>query len=174
MMKNIIQFNNISDYLQIITAALIVDMIVLSRVVFGYINIKSLNQWYNKFGLFAIIADVLSIVIGIILARFIYPFIFSQYSLLLFIILTCIIQISHDLLFAVFFYQVPRNKSLILDVFKDYGKEVGFTIILADALMIISTILLGTYLANLNTNSVIIILLVSLYILPYLLFSIKK
>ena len=75
-MKNIIQFNNISDYLPIITAALIVDMIVLSRVVSGYINIKSLNQWYNKFGLFAIIADVLSIVIGIILARFIYPFIF--------------------------------------------------------------------------------------------------
>ena len=174
MMKNIVQFTNVADYLPIITSALIVDMIVLSRVVFGYINIKSLNQWYNKFGLFAIIADVLSIVIGIILARFIYPFIFSKYSLILFIILACVIQITHDLLFAVFFNTIPRNKSLILDVFKDYAKEVGFTIILADALMIISTILLGTYLTNLTTNSVIIILLVSLYILPYLLFSIKK
>ena len=174
MLKNLSHFNNVNDYLPILTAALIVDMIVLFRIVTGKINIISLNQWYNKFGLGAVIADVLSIVIGIILARFLYPFFFSEYSLIKFILLTCAVQITHDISFAVMFNIFPRNSSAILDVFKDYAKEVGFTILVADAIMMISTILLGSYLASLNTNSVIIILIISLYILPYLLYSIKR
>jgi hypothetical protein len=174
MMKNISIFNDTSDYLPIISAALIVDMVILVRIVFGYINIKSLNNWYNTFGLLAVIADVLSIVIGIILARYLYPFIFKNYSLILFIVLTCIIQIIHDLLFAVLFNSIPKNKSEILDVFKDYAKEVGFTILLADSLMMIATILLASYFASLKNNTVIIFFIISLYILPYLLYSIKK
>lgn len=174
MFKNISNFNNIFDYLPLITSALIVDMFVISRMVFGYIKIKSLNEWYNKFGFLAVIADVLSIVIGIIIARLIYTIFFTNYSLILFILLTCFIQIIHDLSFAYFFNLVPRNKSYILDVFKDYGKEVGYTILLADSLMIIGTIILGSFLASFNINIQIIILIISLYILPYLLYSIKQ
>lgn len=172
--KNISNFQNLHDYFPIIISALIVDMIVLSRMVFGYIKIKSLNKWYNKFGFLAVVADVLSIVIGIIIARFLYSILFSQYSLILFIFLTCLIQIIHDLSFAYFFNIIPRNKSIILDVFKDYGKEVGLTILLADSLMIIGTILLASFITTLNINLQIIIFIVSLYLLPYLLFSIQQ
>ena len=172
MVNNISQFKNVNDYLPIITAALIVDMIVLSRIVFGYIHIKSLNEWYNRFGLSAIIADVLSILIGIIISRFLYPFIFSKYSLITFIFLTCLVQITHDLSFYTFFTNVSTKKNSILDIFNKYAKEVGITILFADSIMMISTIMLGSYLATLNVNSQIIILVISLYILPYLLYSI--
>ncbi len=172
MLQNLSNFNRVSDYLPIIIAALIVDMAVLFRIVFGYINIQSLNLWYKKFGFLAVVADVLSIVIGIIVARFIYPFLFKEYSLILFLLLTVAVQLTHDLAFAAFFNSISRGKSAILDVFKDYGKEVGVTILFVDALMMVSTILLGSYLASLNVNSLIIILIVSLYILPYLLYSI--
>lgn len=171
-MKNISNFENTSDYLPIITAALIVDMIVLFRIVFGYIEIPSLTEWYNKFGVFAVLADVLSIVIGVILARFVYSALFKDYSLLLFLVVTCIIQVSHDLLFAAFFNSVPRYSSAILDVFKDYANEVGPTILLADAAMMVSTVLIASILARWNTNSNIILLVVALYILPYVLYSI--
>jgi hypothetical protein len=69
---------------------------------------------------------------------------------------------------------IPRNKSSILDIFKDYGKEVGFTILFVDSLMMISTIIIGSFLATLNLNSIIVILIISLYILPYLLYSIPS
>jgi hypothetical protein len=174
MLKNLSNFNNLDDYLPIIVAALIVDMFILLRMVFGYINIKSLNNWYNRFGVLAVIADVLSIVIGIIIARLLYPFIFKEYSLFYFLILICIVQITHDLSFAFFFNNIPRGNSDIIDVFKDYAKEVGVTILLADALMMISTIILASYIATLKTNNIIILFIVSLYILPYLLYSIKK
>ena len=171
-MKNISNFENTSDYLSIITAALIVDMVVLFRIVFGYIEIPSLTQWYNKFGVFAVLADVLSIVIGVILARFVYSTLFKDYFLGLFLIVTCIIQLSHDLLFAGFFNSVPRYSSAILDVFKDYANEVGPTILLADAAMMIATVLIASIIAKWNTNSNIILLVVALYILPYALYSI--
>lgn len=157
----------------ILIAALLVDMVVLVRVVFGSIHIKSLNNWYKQFGVLAVAADVLSIVIGIILARFLFPFFFKTYSLIPFLLLTCVVQLLHDVSFYFFFTSVPRNFSAILDVFKDYAKEVGGLILLVDGLMMISTVLIATYLKSLSFNTNIIILIVSMYILPYLLYSIK-
>ena len=170
----IANFNNINDYLPIITSALIVDMIVLIQIIAGYINIKSLNTWYNKFNLLAVVADVLSIVIIIIIARFLYFYFFKQYSLLQFLLLVCVVQLTHDLLFSAFFYSVPRNKSAILDVFKDYANEVGVKILFADAAMMISTVLLASYLSKFDKNINIIVAIVSFYILPYLLYSINS
>lgn len=172
-LKNISDFKNVNDYLPIITSALIVDMTILLQIIFGYIKIDSLNNWYKKFGFLAVVADVLSIVIGIIIARFIYPYIFKEYSLITFLFLTCIVQLTHDIIFSKIFYSVPIGKSKILDIFKDYANEVGTKILLADSLMMISTIILASYLANYDTNINIVILIVSFYILPYLLYSIK-
>jgi hypothetical protein len=173
MLNDLSRFNSVGDYFPIIIAGLIVDMFVLCLVLVGYINVKSLNQWYNNFQLLAVVADVFSIVIGIIIARFIYSFFFKSYSLMTFLILVCGVQLVHDLLFAAFFNGVPRNKSKILDIFKDYAKEVGFKILGVDALMMIGTVLLGSYLATWSFNSMIILSIVCMYILPYLLYSIN-
>ena len=172
--KNISNFSNINDYLPILNAIIITDMFVLSRVVLKQIKINSLNEWYNKYGLSAILTDVLSIMIGIILTRFFYPFIFKQFNIILFCILAVIIQVTHDLIFAYYFNIIPMGKSRILDTFKKYGKEVGYTIIFADSLMIISSILIGSLLCNLSLNLNIFLLIVLLYIIPYLLYSIDN
>lgn len=174
ILQNISKFSNTSDYLPIITGALIVDMVILFRMVLRFINIRSLETWYNKFGLLAVVADVLSIVIGIIMSRFLYSLLFKEYSLITFLLLTCAVQFTHDISFAWFFNSIPRNNSIILDVFKDYAREVGVQILFVDALMMISTILFGSYLATYSINTQIIIFIVSLYILPYLLYSIRK
>jgi hypothetical protein len=60
----------------------------------------------------------------------------------------------------------------MLDVFKDYGDEVGATILLIDAAMMISTVLLASWFVGFSQNANIILLIVALYILPYLLYSI--
>jgi hypothetical protein len=173
-MLNLTSASNIADYLPLLNGAIITDLIVIGRVIFGLIKSKSLIDWYNLYGLSGVLADVLSIMIGIIIAAFIYPFIFKKYSLLNFIIIAVIVQVCHDLLFATFFRSVPRSKSRILDTFKDYANEVGFKILIADALMIITTILLATLFTKLSTNVNIIILIVSLYMVPYFLYSIPR
>ena len=66
---------------------------------------------------------------------------------------------------------VPRGKNMMLDTFKDYANEVGFKAVLSDSLMIISTCLLSSYFVSLSLNANIIILILSVYILPYAIYS---
>ena len=120
-----------------------------------------------KFGLGALLADVLSLMLFFIIAKFIYPFLFKQYNLLYFLVLIVGVQTTHDILFGLFLDQYT-GKSEILNVFKGYKKELGYRILIADSLMTISTALLEKFLApNL------VLTLVLLYVSPYLLFSVN-
>lgn len=172
MFKNISDFNNTADYLSILNGALITDLCVIFLLIFGFIKSKVLIEWYRKYNLSAVIADVLIIVIGIIMARFAYPYVFGEkFSLIKFIGLAVVIQILHDILFYYMFKLVPRGKNMMLDTFKDYANEVGFKAVLSDSLMIISTCLLSSYFVSLNLNTNIIILILSIYILPYAVYN---
>ena len=172
MFKSISNFDNTSDYLSILNGALITDLCVIFLLIFGAINSKVLFEWYRKYNLSAVIADVLIIVIGIIMARFAYPYVFGEkFSLVKFIGLAVFIQILHDILFYYMFKMVPRGKNKMLDTFKDYANEVGFKAVLSDSLMIISTCLLSSYFTSLNLNTNIIILILSVYILPYAIYN---
>ena len=172
MFKSISDFNNTADYLSILNGALITDLCVIFLLIFGFINSKVLVEWYRKYNLSAVIADVLIIVIGIIMTRFAYPYVFGEkFSLIKFIGLAVVIQILHDILFYYMFKLVPRGKNMMLDTFKDYANEVGFKAVLSDSLMIISTCLLSSYFVSLNLNTNIIILILSVYILPYAIYN---
>jgi hypothetical protein len=172
--QDISKFTNTSDYLSILNAALITDLIVMLRVVLGQIKAVSLKSWYNKYGICGVGADVLSLVIGVLIARFIYPYLFSTWSVFLFAGLAVLVQLTHDLLFAQLFNAIPRGQSQILDTFKDYAKELGAVILLADAAMIVSTVFIGSFLAGLSMNTNIVILIFFLYLVPYILYSIKN
>ena len=84
----------------------------------------------------------------------------------------CHFQIIHDILFYLFCESIQRGKSKILDVFKDYGKEKGSNAIIADSLMMISSILIASYLKGKTLNSNIIILVFSIYLVPYMVHSV--
>ena len=170
--QNISDFNNTSDYLSIFNGVLITDLIVIFLLLIGWINSKVLRTWYRKLNLSAVLADVLIIFIGIILTRFLYPFIFKQYSLIKFIGLAVFIQIIHDILFYTFCISIPRGKSQILDIFKDYGKEVSYRAILSDSAMMVSSILIASFLKGQTLNTNIITMIVSIYLVPYFIYSI--
>jgi hypothetical protein len=165
---NISNFSNLSNYLPILNAVIITDLIVIILLLVGIIDSKVLQDWYHDFGINAFIADILIIFIGIIIGRFLYPYIFSEYNLLYFIILCVVIQIVHDILFYLLFQNIPYGTNRMIDTFKDYGKEVGYKAILADSCMMISAILFGTLFANNSVNFNIILLVVLMYIMPYL------
>jgi len=157
-------------YLELLIGALITDMVVMLLFLFEIFKSKYLVEWYRKFGLGAVLADVTIIMIGIIIAYFIYPFIFKKFHLLSFIFLAVCIQIIHDLLFG-YFISYSNSKSPILTIFKLYAREGKFNIILTDSLMIILTILIMTYLQKFSTNLKLFLLTLSLYILTFLLYS---
>lgn len=172
MFGSISNFYNTSDYLPILNAALMVDLIVLLMIQTGRIKSLVLKKWYRKFNLGAFMADVLSLVIGIVIARFIYTFVGWKWNVPLFLFIVLLVQLSHDLIFAKLFYSVPKGVSAVLDVFKEYATELGSVILAADAGMILGTALLGSLLSNINVNNNIVLLIFLSYMVPYFVFSV--
>lgn len=171
MFKNIANFSNTDDYLSLFNGVLITDLFVILLLNMNLIKSKVLKQWYLQYNLSAVIADVLIIFIGLIIVRAIYFYIFNEFSIVKFIFLAVIIQCIHDILFYILFKNVPRGVNMMLDTFKDYANEVSYKAILADSGMMIMASLVASYLAGKNLNTNIIVIIISLYLLPYLLYN---
>lgn len=168
--KNISNFNDINDYLPILNGTINADIIIIFLLYHGIFKSYFLKKWYKKYQLSAVIADVLILVIGIILARFFYNYIFpnQRFNIFKFTGLAVIIQIIHDILFYWFFKTIPIGYNSMLDFFKEYAKEVGGGAILGDSFMMILACLLSSHFATYSLNSNIILLVVSLYFIPYM------
>ena len=101
----------------------------------------ALTLWYDKFGLAAVAADVLSLMIGVLIATLLFP---NAYGLSL-VAAAILVQLLHD----VFFYFVvirglPQGQNQMIDVFKSYADEGGWTILLADAMIMTGTVAIAT------------------------------
>ena len=168
---DISRFENYGDYLPLFNAVLITDLIVIILLLVGVIRSKTLSAWYKVLNLSAVICDVLVIFLVIVLTRFLYRYFFEKFVLWKFILLAIFLQIIHDLSLYKFILSVPRGKSLIVDLFKNYGGEGGFLALFADSLMMISSCLLMTLFRSFGTNWNLIILVFSVYLVPYLIYS---
>ena len=169
-MKN---FNNIDDYLPIFNGSLISELIILSILYYTpYFNSKYLKKWYETYRLSAVIADVFILVIGIVITRYVFTRFNIKWNIFKFLIILLIIQIFHDYLFYIFFSSIPRNKNKMLDLFKDYAKEVSFKAILGDSFMIFIAGFLSTFLTYYSKNTNIIVFVISMYLLPYILYTV--
>jgi uncharacterized protein YacL len=166
--KDISNFNNINDYLPILNGCVNADLIILFLVFHGVFKSAYLKKWYKKYQLSAVLADVLILFIGIILARFFYKYIFKTFNIFKFTFLAVCIQIIHDFLFYWLFKSLPIGYNAMLDFFKDYAKEVGVGAILGDSFMMILSCLLSSYFASQSLNLNIITLVISLYFFPYM------
>jgi uncharacterized protein YacL len=172
MFQNISNFSNISDYLPILNGALLTDLIFLFFIIFGIIKSRKLREWYSKYTLSAVIEDVLILVIGIIVTRFVYKYIFGNtFSLFNFTLLAIFLQVIHDLLFYLFFSFIPKGKNKMMDTFKEYAKEANWWAIFGDSCMISLTTILGSYLASLSLNTNIIVLIFTIYFIPYTIYT---
>jgi uncharacterized protein YacL len=168
LFKDISNFNNVNDYLPILNGCINADLIIIFLVFHNVFKSYYLRKWYNKYQLSAAIADILILVIGIILSRFFYKFFFSSFNIWKFTALAVCIQIIHDILFYLFFKSLPTGYNEMLDFFKEYAKEVGVGAILGDSFMMIIACLLSSHFATRSINTNIIILVISVYFLPYM------
>jgi hypothetical protein len=171
MFKNIANFNNTSDYLPLFNGVLITDLFVILLSNMKIIQSSVLIKWYADFNLSAVIADVLIIFIGLIIVRAIYYYIFTEFSILKFVALALVVQFIHDMLFYALFSSVPRGMNRMLDTFKDYAKEVSYKAVFADGGMMVMASLIASLLAGKNLNTNLIVMISSLYLLPYILYN---
>ena len=84
MLSDISNITNNIDLLYILTGVIIIDLIVIIFARTNYLG-KEINVWYNRFGLSAVILDVLIIVIGFIITRYIFSIYQLEFSPIYFI-----------------------------------------------------------------------------------------
>ena len=152
------------NYLSLLNAVLLTDMCVILLSIFRFIQ--------SKYNLSAVIADVLIIMLVILFAKFMYPFIFgNRENLFLFIGLTVVLQIIHDFAFYYLFSSVPKGLNKMLDTFKAYARENGYRAIVSDSVMMVSSCLLYSYFSTVSLDANIILLIVLMYLVPYLIYN---
>jgi len=126
---------------------------------------KSLDKWYEHFGIVAVISDCLVIVLGILLAKMFLPQFPLVYS-------AVAIQIIHDLLFYQFVViPTPRGHNQVIDLFKEYATEKAWKIVAYDSLMMASTVLLAQQFATMKNRSVSFLGLLGAYALTYIIYT---
>ncbi len=171
MFANIANFSNTNDYIPLFNGVMITDLFVILLLNMGIIKSRVLREWYDKYNLSAVIADVLIIMIGLIITRYVYYSIFNEFSIIKFVLIAVIVQIIHDILFYVFFSTMPRGMNQMIDTFKDYAKDVSYKAVLSDSGMMVMAAFIASYLANQSANTNMIVMIVSMYFLPYLLYN---
>lgn len=156
------------NWLPLFTAVVWVDLLVI--VISKFVNLtKALSTWYKEFGLVAVGADILIIVLGIALAQLLYPGI-SGLSL---VTVAVIIQMIHDIAFYFLVIRgVPDGQNRIIDLFKRYSAEGSWKILLADAAMVGGSVLLMEVLDNnLTDNQVGFMGVLGIYAILYIIYT---
>lgn len=173
------QAPNISNYEEgfdlwlILAAILLIDVIVIIIARFTGLFGTMINVWYDKFGLNAVLADVLIIFLAFMLGRWIYTkYLKPRYGWdgWIFTGLMIVIQIVHDLLFYVGVIRpIDKGANDMVDVFKDYAEQGSWKILIADAGMIIGSTAVAMAYKTTSMPVIAGITAVAAYSVPYLL-----
>jgi hypothetical protein len=171
-------------FLHFLTASVIIElfMLILFRFTKSPFTGIAINRWYDKLGWTAVILDVLSVLIGFYIAKFIYEYLVekkyinTEYEIYKYLGLVLLVQITHDFTFYLFVIKpYPKNKNLVMDEFKNYAERVKAGAVIGDSFMyLLATPLLYLFIQKNNINTNTFISIVCFYLIGYLIYQKPK
>lgn len=125
----------------IVAAALGVEVVMLAILYIGNIGGKNIRRWYSELGASAFLMDVLSLIFAVWLASYFAKTLPYQIGMVI------LIQLLHDVPMGYLVNTVKRGGPL-LDLWKDYAKEMGVKILVVDAILLVSTLVVAYVIEN--------------------------
>jgi len=176
LLGDISNVNNDIDLIYILTSVLTIDMILILLSRDTKLLGNTMNQWYNKLSMTAVMLDVLVIMLSYITTRYTFKTFDIPYSPELFIIVLITIQVTRDaLIYKFIMLPYPNGSNKIVDLYKDYASENNFKAIAVDSATMLTSALLAMYLKNREFNETTTLLICVLYTIPYFLYQkVKK
>ena len=165
-------FKDKFEYIPIITANIYADLFII-YVTFSRIYYKSvtLEGWYKKYRLSAMIADILIGVLYILLGRYLVYTLDLNVGLTAFAFLCVVIQVIFDYLFYLLFTIIPLGTNHMLDFFKGYAKEVGINALFGDSILVVFAVIVSALLNTRSFDTNIVFLILSIYLTPYFIYT---
>jgi hypothetical protein len=175
MFGDVSNYKNVGDWFYLFPAVIVVDLIGVIMTKYPSFAPKQfppeMDEWYTKFGIVALASDILIILLGIFIARYLYAYIGLR-SIWVFIGCLLAVQFVHDILFYLVVIQgVPKGENEVIDLFKSYAKAGGANILVADAMMIVGSVGIASLLKARPADATIFTLFASIYTLTYLIYT---
>ena len=148
----------------LIVSAIVVEAICVAILFFTKRGGKNIKIWYEKYRVGAYLFDVLSLIIGSLIA------ILFTGNLYIQLFTVVLVGLAHDLTFG-YFINKSKPKSGISKLFFDYAKEVKWKILVVDALLLLSTVITFNYLKTIDTRYLGLIGSILAYVGLYIVYS---
>lgn len=171
-------------FLHFLTASVVIEvfMLYLFRFTKSPFTGISINRWYDNLGWSAIILDLLSVLIGFYIAKYIYEYLVdkkyinTEYEIFKYLGIVLLVQITHDFLFySLVIKPFPANKNRVMDEFKSYAESVKAGAVIGDSFMyLLATPLLYLVIQKNNIHTNTFISIVCFYLIGYLIYQKPK
>jgi hypothetical protein len=126
---------------------------------------RASSTWYDKFGIVAVICDVCSVILGIMLGELLFP----KISLFLSAVG---VQIVHDILFYLFVIRpLPEGTNALIDLMKLYATQESFTPIIGDSIMMLSSVFMYKFFSTQSTQITSFAGVLGLYGITYIIYT---
>ena len=167
-LKQLSNYKDLNNVPYILFGALVIDLVVIALTKSNLLG-TNLKVWYDDFGLSAVIADTLILVLGIMIAQYLYTEFFSKSTPIIFLVLIGIVQLIHDVLFYIFaILGTPKGQNRVMDLFKTYAKELSGTILVADLAMILGSAGVAAAATTLSKPLFVFLSVLAVYTVPYI------
>ena len=171
------------NFLHFLTATCLIEvfMLYLFRFTSSPFSGKAINNWYTNLKWSAILLDILSVLIGFYLAKFLYEFLIKQniinkkYEIIKFLGIVLLIQIIHD--FSFYFLTIKNSKkgmNKVIDEFTDYAKSVGVGAVIGDSFMYLLATPTLYFISQLSDDKNTFISICCLYLMGYFVYQKPK
>ena len=151
--------------LTLLVAATIIDTVIGYYLLITKSGGKFIREWYKLFNISAYAMDILSIVIGCYIATLFTTDLYKQIPIVI------LVGLIHDLSFS-YFVRNSGIKTKIFEICDNYAKELGFTILIVDAFLLMSTIILSSFLNNnLSYNNISFLGIFTFYLGLFMIYS---
>jgi hypothetical protein len=164
-------YSDFFEYVPIITANIYADLFIIF-ITFTklYYDSPSMEQWYKKYRLSAMTADILIGVLYMLLGRYLVSVSGINVGLTAFAAICVGIQLILDYLFYIFFTIIPKGSNNMLDYFKGYAKEVGVNALTGDSTLVIFAVIASALLNQQSRNTNIVFLILGVYLAPFFIY----
>jgi hypothetical protein len=172
---DISNFYKISDYLPILNGCINAELTVMYIAYFTlYLtigNTDALKLWHEKYTFTLSLWSITSMMIVIILTRLIYTLIFNQFTVYRFTFLSVVVQLVYDIFYyLIFYHKLPKSFKMFnyLDVNSD---DVSYRTSTESVTSMILASFLSSNFATYTLNSNLILLIVSVYFIPFFIYN---
>ena len=172
---DISNFYKISDYLPILNGCINAELTVMYIAYFTlYLtigNTDALKLWHEKYTFTLSVWSISTMMVVIILTRLFYTLIFNQFTIYRFTFLSVVVQLVYDLLYyLIFYHKLPKGIKMFnyLDVNTD---DISYRTSTESVTSIILASFLSSNFATYSLNSNLILLIVSVYFIPFFIYN---